>query len=90
MIRPPPSPTVAHQVTLIGSVASYINEDTSFAGVMLIFASLLPIKHNHWNPGQMLPHFYVRNILEALQLRDLQISPMFTDFLNVLICPPGY
>ena len=82
-------PTVAHHVPLIGSVASYIKEDTSFAGVMLIFAGLVPNKHNHWNPGQILPHFYVRHILVALKLRDLPISLMFTDFLNVLICPPG-
>ena len=75
--------TVAHHVTLIGSLASYIKEGTSFASVMLIFAGLVPIKHNHWNPGQILPHFYVRNILVALKLRDLQISLMFTDFLNV-------
>ena len=47
---------VAHHVPLIGSHASYIKEITSFAGIMLKIASLVPIKHNHWNPGQILPH----------------------------------
>jgi hypothetical protein len=80
---------VAHYVTLIGSEVSYIKEATSFAGAILIISGLLHIKHNHCNPGQILPHFYVRNILVALKVRDLQISLMLTDFLNVLICPPG-
>ena len=55
---------------------------------MLIIAGLVPIKHDHWNPGQILPHLYVRTILVALKLRDLQ-KLKFTDFHTILICPPG-
>ena len=62
----------------------------SFTGIMLIIASLGPIKHNHLNPGKILPQFYVRTILAALKWRDIQDSLIFTDFLFVSVNPPGY
>ena len=62
----------------------------SFTGIMLIIASLGPIKHNHLNPGKILPQFYVRTILAALKWRDIQDSLIFTDFLFVSVNLPGY
>jgi hypothetical protein len=63
----------------------YIKEATSFSTIMLIFAGIVPSKHNYGNPGQILSHLYVRAIIIALLMFRFTYVHRFSSCLNFVV-----
>ena len=64
--------TVAHHGTLLGSESTYMKEAPKSAGIVCKTAGIDPLIDYHCNPGQILPHFYVKNIFLAQILAKLE------------------
>ena len=67
-----PPPTVAYYGTLLGSESTYMKEAPKSAGIVCNIAGIDPLIDLHCNPGQILPHFYVKNIFLAQILAELE------------------
>ena len=55
---------------LLGSESTYMKEAQKSAGIVCKIAGIDPFIDYHCNPGQILPHFYVKNIFLAQILAD--------------------
>ena len=74
--------TVAHRGTLLGSESTYMEDATKSAGIVCEIAGIDPLIDYHWNPGQILPHFYVQNIFLAPKLTKLHyLKEIASDFI---------